>query len=254
MINVSDILWSTRGFEWGFRLLHTPNQKCSDWLEVRNSVFGFSTDDEHFFAKGEVLLTPYKRQRYVALRFLDPELRCDSAGRVIPHEIIVFDCSAQEIVDFENGKQMLWLLLAKAYADNYREQPKKVSVVAEDGSLCKNDIDKIESDATTLDQSSSTISGSALLFYFAIALFGIALFGATGFIYYKNKSNATFTYAQVDPHRMTIGEDQSPSQPIHLNLADRPVNPMVAPCPNCALKGTHQDGPVVPVNAQSGTP
>jgi hypothetical protein len=52
----------------------------------------------------------------VALRFPDPLGRRDAAGRVIPHEFVVFGDVADEIESVEDGLQQVWPLVAEAYA------------------------------------------------------------------------------------------------------------------------------------------
>ena len=52
----------------------------------------------------------------VALRFPDPLRRTDSAGRVIPHEFVVYGELAEEIDSVEDGVRRVWPLVDEAYA------------------------------------------------------------------------------------------------------------------------------------------
>lgn len=54
--------------------------------------------------------------RNVALRFPDPLGRRDTAGRVIPHEFVVFADLADEIQSVEDGRGKVWPRVAAAYA------------------------------------------------------------------------------------------------------------------------------------------
>ncbi|MGY6499919.1 MAG: hypothetical protein ACXIVQ_03335 [Acidimicrobiales bacterium] len=44
----------------------------------------------------------------VALRFPDPEGRRDAAGRVIPHDFVLFGRWAEGIDSLEDGRQQVW--------------------------------------------------------------------------------------------------------------------------------------------------
>jgi hypothetical protein len=52
----------------------------------------------------------------VALRFPDPEGRKDAAGRVIPHEFVVFPPLADEINSVEDGLKKVWPLDSGRFA------------------------------------------------------------------------------------------------------------------------------------------
>jgi hypothetical protein len=52
----------------------------------------------------------------VALRFPDPLSRRDSAGRVIPHEFVVFGDLANTIGSVDEGIQRIWPIVDRTYA------------------------------------------------------------------------------------------------------------------------------------------
>jgi hypothetical protein len=99
------LIWATRGRAWGFRFL--LNGGLSDPL----------LDYERIFADLEDEPTAWRRTAgRVALRFPDPLGRRDTAGRVIPHEFVVFGDLADEIDSVEDGLQQVWPRVAEAYA------------------------------------------------------------------------------------------------------------------------------------------
>jgi hypothetical protein len=51
----------------------------------------------------------------VALRFPDPEARQDQAGRIIPHEFVVFGALAEQIDSVETGRRLVWPMVADEY-------------------------------------------------------------------------------------------------------------------------------------------
>lgn len=51
----------------------------------------------------------------VALRFPDPQGRRDSAGRVIPHEFVLFGDAAGTVASVDDGLRQIWPLVAFAY-------------------------------------------------------------------------------------------------------------------------------------------
>jgi hypothetical protein len=124
-IDANDVLWSSRGKDWGFRILQHPRSNC-DWLEVHDTVFANSKDDERFYTRTQVRTGLTKRERCVGLRFLDPDSRCDSAGRVIPHEFIVFGQSSSAFDDHADWARTLWQMVREKYATLYPMNPKEV--------------------------------------------------------------------------------------------------------------------------------
>jgi hypothetical protein len=99
------LIWATRGHSWGFRFLLSGG--LPDPL----------LDYERIFADLEDEPTTWRRAAgKVALRFPDPLGRRDAAGRVIPHEFVVFGNLADQIETVEDGLQQVWPLVAETYA------------------------------------------------------------------------------------------------------------------------------------------
>lgn len=99
------LIWATRGHTWGFRLL--IDGELPDPLRAYERAFANLTENP----------TACRRlAETVALRFPDPLGRRDSAGRVIPHEFVVFDDLAVEIESVEGGLHRVWPLVADTYA------------------------------------------------------------------------------------------------------------------------------------------
>lgn len=99
------LIWATRGRSWGFRFLLKAG--LPDPLPAYERAF---TD------LGEEAATWRRSSGYGALRFPDPMRRKDSAGRVIPHEFVVFGELVDQIDTVEDGAQRIWPLVAEAYA------------------------------------------------------------------------------------------------------------------------------------------
>ena len=125
-IDPNDILWSSRGKDWGFRILQHPTIFECEWLDVYKEVFGNSKDDEGFYERTQVRIGLIEK-KCVGIRFLDPELRCDSAGRVIPHEFIVFGQSSLALEDNTDWVH-LWPIVSEDYAILYPMSLREVQV------------------------------------------------------------------------------------------------------------------------------
>lgn len=99
------LIWATRGRSWGFRFLLDGGY--SDPLPIYEDAFAG--------AEGEG--TRCRRVATgVALRFPDPLGRCDEAGRVIPHDIVVQRPLADEVHSLDDGRRIVWPRLADAFA------------------------------------------------------------------------------------------------------------------------------------------
>jgi hypothetical protein len=104
--NLSEsLIWATRGRSWGFRFLLDGGR--SDPLPDYERSF-VSLEDEP--------RTWRRTAGQVALRFPDPLGRQDAAGRVIPHDFVVFGDLAAGIQSEDDGRQQVWPLVAGAYA------------------------------------------------------------------------------------------------------------------------------------------
>lgn len=99
------LLWATRGRTWGFRFLR--NGGFLDPLPEYDKVFSAIQGGSEVCRRvGESL----------ALRFPDPLGRKDRAGRVIPHDFVVFGPLADQIDSVERGRKLVWPLVAEEFA------------------------------------------------------------------------------------------------------------------------------------------
>lgn len=99
------LIWATRGRSWGFRFL--LNGGLPDPLSEYERLFANLKDEPTAW---------HRASGTVALRFPDPLGRRDAAGRVIPHEFVVFAEFAKEIDSVDAGLHMVWPRVARAYA------------------------------------------------------------------------------------------------------------------------------------------
>jgi hypothetical protein len=100
------LIWATRGRSWGFRFIRTAGLR--DPLPVYESAFAGLDDSPDVFRAGA---------ETVALRFSDPQGRQDRAGRVIPHEFVVFKPLADDIHNLEDGIRVVWPLVEDEFAE-----------------------------------------------------------------------------------------------------------------------------------------
>lgn len=97
-------IWATRGRSWGFRFLESAG--IEDPLPDYETVFSQVGDDRVAWRRvGDS----------VAVRFEDPSGRTDAAGRVIPHEFVVFAPDAAAITSVEDGRELLWPRVSEQY-------------------------------------------------------------------------------------------------------------------------------------------
>ncbi len=99
------LIWATRGRTWGFRFLRDGGVK--DLLSVYDEVFSGVGDEREVCRRVG---------RMVALRFPDPERRQDRAGRVIPHDFVVFEPLADKLHSVDDGRQLIWPEVADEFA------------------------------------------------------------------------------------------------------------------------------------------
>jgi hypothetical protein len=92
------LIWATRGLTWGFRFLDDGG--FPDPLVVYDRFFKGVGDQPEVW-RAETAGEP------IALRFPDPLGRRDDAGRVIPHEFVVFRPDV-EIDSFEECRDRVW--------------------------------------------------------------------------------------------------------------------------------------------------
>ena len=93
------MIWATRGRTWGFRFLERGG--LDDPLNVYEEAFaGIGGEHEVFRRTGAM----------IAVRFLDPAGRRDSAGRVIPHDFVIL--GPPQLVDsidsVDAGRAAIW--------------------------------------------------------------------------------------------------------------------------------------------------
>jgi hypothetical protein len=107
-----NLIWATRGREWGFRFLLSGG--FTDPLPEYDAAFSTATDQPEFF---------HRVSDRVALRFLDPLNRHDRAGRAIPHDFVVFEPLANQIHSVEDGRRLVWPQVADDF-DRVWNEPK----------------------------------------------------------------------------------------------------------------------------------
>jgi len=104
-------IWATRGRSWGFRFL--LDGEYPDPLPPYERVFSGVEDEPRLCVRvGD----------QVALRFPDPLGRRDAAGRVIPHDFVIFkplddeEPLADKIHSVEEGLEKVWPLVRDVFA------------------------------------------------------------------------------------------------------------------------------------------
>jgi hypothetical protein len=106
-----DFIWATRGKNWGFRFLRTAGR--SRPLSIYEAAFSGVGDTMEAFQANAAT---------VALRFPDPEKRRDAAGRVIPHEFVLFSPLPRMVSSVDDGFNLVWPLVKDDFARDW-EQP-----------------------------------------------------------------------------------------------------------------------------------
>lgn len=99
-----NFIWLTRGHDWGFRFLRTGGHE--DPLVVYDECFKGIGDEPEVWRRVD---------ETVALRFPDPRERRDAAGRVIPHEFVLFGAWADGVDSFAGGIELIWPLVEQEY-------------------------------------------------------------------------------------------------------------------------------------------
>lgn len=101
----ADLIWATRGRHWGFRFLLDAG--LPDPLPQYEAAFAGVPEAESAWRRDD---------DRVALRLQDPLHRNDASGRVIPHEFVILDGLAERINSIDRGIELVWPLVAEAYA------------------------------------------------------------------------------------------------------------------------------------------
>lgn len=100
-----NLIWATRGRTWGFRFLWDGGFQ-DPLLEYEEAFRGREGSAEVWQRIDDA----------VAVRFQDPLGRKDAAGRVVPHDFVVFSPLAERITSVDDGLGILWPLVADEYA------------------------------------------------------------------------------------------------------------------------------------------
>ena len=95
--NDAGFIWATRGRTWGFRFLR--NGGCASPLSEYETMFLEIGDRPEAW---------HRVADKVGLRFLDPDGRRDAAGRVIPHDFVLFGGWAAGVDSLDDGRQRVW--------------------------------------------------------------------------------------------------------------------------------------------------
>jgi len=115
------IIWATRGRSWGFKFLRDGGLR--DPLPTYDLAFAGTEGDQAVCQRVGT---------HVALRFPDPLERQDQSGRIIPHDIVLLPPMADDVHSVEDGRRLVWPLLADAFAVVWDQQqpPARASLEA----------------------------------------------------------------------------------------------------------------------------
>jgi hypothetical protein len=106
------LIWVTRGRTWGFRFLRDGG--FQDPLPEYDRAFAATRGQREVWRRVD---------RTVALRFPDPEGRTDFAGRVIPHDFVLFSPLAERVASVDDGLRLVWPLVADEFQREW-DQPR----------------------------------------------------------------------------------------------------------------------------------
>lgn len=115
----SRLIWATRGKSWGFRFIR--NGGFGDPLPIYEAAFLGLNNTSSAWQRLADRPGPVRLELTgaVALRFLDPDGRRDRAGRIIPHDFVVFPPLADEIHSLEDGSRLVWPLVAGEFTHTW---------------------------------------------------------------------------------------------------------------------------------------
>lgn len=106
------LIWATRGRNWGFRFLRDGG--FADPLPVYDAAFaGIEPGPRAFRRVGTT----------VAVRLPDPSGRKDAAGRLIPHEFVVFAPLSHQVDTVDDALELLWPRFADEYETVWDSDP-----------------------------------------------------------------------------------------------------------------------------------
>lgn len=106
------LIWATRGRTWGFRFLLDGG--FADPLPAYDAAFARA---------GVGPSVCHRIGTTVAVRFPDPDERKDSAGRVIPHELVIFPPLSEEVETVDDALEKVWPLVADEYEATWDSDP-----------------------------------------------------------------------------------------------------------------------------------
>lgn len=132
-LELRNLLWSSRGKEWGFRFLHQPAWPGVRWDLVYQKIFG---SDDHVPRRwhGTIVLSAGTALPYVASRFNDyGRVWKDAAGREIPHEMLLIleTVSAQKLADLD-WERMVMDCVRNYYQDQFDKDPASVKPLVDE--------------------------------------------------------------------------------------------------------------------------
>lgn len=111
-----NVIWAVRGRSWGFRFLLDGG--LPDPLLTYERAFSGVEGEREVSRRVDGM---------VAVRFPDPEHRCDGAGRPISHDVVILPPAADDVRPDDVSAQV-WPELADVYARVW-EQPRPPSAV-----------------------------------------------------------------------------------------------------------------------------
>ena len=98
-------IWATRGRTWGFRFLRRGG-RANPLSEYENVFLEIGDEPQAWRRVADK----------VGLRFPDPDGRRDVAGRVIPHDFVLFGRWAAEVGSLDDGRKRVWPEVAEEFA------------------------------------------------------------------------------------------------------------------------------------------
>jgi hypothetical protein len=136
-MNLDNILWITRGNQWGFRILLKPQLECEDWFDIYELIFDQNSTEKEQFLKSDIQINNNVIP-FVSVVFLDPTSRKDQSTRIIPHKIAILGNDCKFFDDLDSVKQSLWPKLSDVYSELYDysvNQMSKVELIINNSSL-----------------------------------------------------------------------------------------------------------------------
>lgn len=136
-LQMQNLLWYTRGREWGFRYLHLPELRTGGWDPIYDSIFESDARIPRRW-HGAITLAEGKPLGYVASRFHDHgAVWKDDVGREIPHEmLVILDSDATEEIAGLDWERVVMDYVRTYYSDQFSKDSAEVQAFgAESASL-----------------------------------------------------------------------------------------------------------------------